>query len=250
VSQVVCVLSVLTNLAIGVVVGVGLSSLWHVWTSGRQLRAKATTSTDAQGNAIKVHFSHSIKATIACAIQKCLDPLHFSTPICVHAPPTTHPLPLPSLLFGWQVYNLRGSPLFFGSSRPLLRLFAYESDPEVVVVDVTDVDLSDLSGITALNEVGKRYQVHSRSSPYRDHVKRTWEIVSGCTVIRREGRCGLLVSVGVQEHGCKRVIVRGLDAQGLQLVRRCKGQATHLHIDGMQVRQESGLTEKKHYTNG
>lgn len=54
VHQVVTILSVLTNLAVGVVVGVVISSLCHVWVSGMSLNAKATTILEREGNRHKV----------------------------------------------------------------------------------------------------------------------------------------------------------------------------------------------------
>ena len=53
-----------------------------------------------------------------------------------------------------QIYELSG-PLFFGSVRPLLRVFDYDTDPDLLVVDLDAKNsILDFSGLTALNEVG------------------------------------------------------------------------------------------------
>lgn len=104
-------LSVATNLAIGIAVGVAAASMWHVWSSGRRLTTAAMVGMGPGKEGER------------------------------------------------KVYQVK-APLFFGSTRTLLRCFDYLADPEDVVVDLSQSNggILDLSGITALNEAGKSYE--------------------------------------------------------------------------------------------
>jgi hypothetical protein len=92
-----------------------------------------------------------------------------------------------------KVYQVN-APLFFGSTRPMLRVFDYLEDPEDVVIDlnVSHGGIMDLSGITALNEAGKSY-----------------------------------CEVG------KRVTLIGLDPQSMAMIARYPDSASHLNVPGL-----------------
>eukprot|EP00952_Eustigmatos_sp_NYUAD-ZCMA_P002591 11386-Eustigmatos_ZCMA.PRE.1 len=47
---------------------------------------------------------------------------------------------------GLGVYNIDGE-VFFGSTRPLLRLFDYDNDPRIVVINVRSI--LDVSAVTS-----------------------------------------------------------------------------------------------------
>lgn len=157
-----------------------------------------------------------------------------------------------------QVYRLIGAPLFFGSCRPLLRLFDYDNDPQHIVVDLSDTSITDLSGVTALNEVGKRYHVSDR------HRRLTPSVPPSVRNLRLGGRplpqaasfqavimqSDLHVEpshdlppplVAAQETGGKTVTVVGLDEASRAVVRRCPGHSSHLLIDGIHVRPRCQL---------
>jgi hypothetical protein len=58
-----------------------------------------------------------------------------------------------------KVYHIL-APLFFGATRPLLRILDAGADPVDTVVDLSESGggLLDLSGLAALNEAGKAYE--------------------------------------------------------------------------------------------
>lgn len=124
-------LSVVTNLAIGIAVGVAAASVWHVWSSGRMLTASAAVGVP-EG---KVEAKKGVEGEVENGEGQLR-----------------------------KVYRVQ-APLFFGSTRSLLCLFDYLNDPDDVVVDLSASHggIQDLSGITALNEAGKNYEEVGKS---------------------------------------------------------------------------------------
>lgn len=190
----VTVVSVVTNLAVGIAIGVAVASMWHVWESGNLMTASALVGIGA---------APAAAAAVAATGEKNRGMLKEGRKEGGEE-------------VGKENGSMKGkggglrklykvnAPLFFGSTRPMLRVFNYLEDPDDVVVDlsVSHGGIMDLSGITALNEAGKSY-----------------------------GEVG------------KHVTLVGLDPKSLAMIAKYPDMASHLIVPGLRQGGEEGWLE-------
>eukprot|EP00624_Nannochloropsis_granulata_P001310 evm.model.NODE_16415_length_7207_cov_38.667824.1 len=188
----VTVVSVVTNLAVGIAIGVAVASMWHVWESGNLMTASALVGIAAGPAAAAATSGEKDRGLLKEGKKEGGEEVGKESGSKMERGGGLR-----------KMYKVN-APLFFGSTRPMLRVFDYLDDPDDVVVDlsVSHGGIMDLSGITALNEAGKSY-----------------------------GEVG------------KHVTVVGLDPKSLAMIARYPDTASHLIVPGLRHGGEEGWLE-------